>query len=211
MTWTTKLWIVLALILIAFGLGLGTGWKLYRTKSLPATVIQPEPQIIMKDGSVVVKRIYVPSALPLMQVPQGDHVEEQGTVTAQSPSPVAPPATTGSGLAAAPPLLTSHCPPVKISWAVLTEPDGGKRVQFKADEGTILDGEDVVLRPPAPIAAPPRWAVGGSRYFREKTYGLWLERRLGPFLLAGEVKQERAEFGSGRLSVDSAIRFGVQF
>ena len=94
---------------------------------------------------------------------------------------------------------------------MLTEPDGGKRVQFKAENGTILGGTDVLVRPPAPVGEPPKWAAGATRYFREKTYGLWLERKVGPFVVAAEIKQSRADFGSGATATDAALRVGFQF
>jgi len=213
MTWTVKLSVILASVLIAFGLGLGAGWKLYKTKPLPPTVVQPEPPIIMHDSSVVIQRVYVPTAKPEMEVPAGDTVEEQGQLNVQpSTSPVVTPPTSGSDPKAAAPLPTSPCPPVKIDWAVLTEPDGGKRVQFKVENGSIVGTpEDLLIRPPAPVGKELHWSAGVSRYVREQTYGLWLSRTAGPFVVGAEAKQSRADFGSGRTSIDAALRLGIQF
>jgi len=167
----------------------------------------------MHDSSVVIQRVYVPAAKPKMEVPTGDTVEEQGTLDVQpSTSPEGTPPTSGSDPKAAGQPPTSPCPPVKIDWAVLTEPDGGKRVQFKVENGSIVGTpEDIVVRPPAPVGHSLAWSAGCSRYVREKTYGVWLSRTAGPFVVGAEVKQSRADFGSGRTSIDAALRLGIQF
>ena len=212
MTLIQKTFAVLAALLISFGLGLGAGWRLYRTKPLPPSVISDKPPIILHDHSVVTNRIYVHDAPPNMEVPQGDQVEEQGMLTVQSGSLVGMAPISGSDQKAEPLPASSPCPPVKIEWAVLTEPDGGKRVQFKAVTGSIIGvPEDIEVRPPAPIAEPPKWSAGASRYLREKSWGIWLERKAGPFVVGAEVKQYHAEFGNGKTSADGAVRFGLQF
>ena len=211
MTWTMKIYVTLASLLVAFGLGLGLGWKVFRKVPTVASE-RPEAQVIQKDGSVVLARTTDPTAKPEMIVPKGDRVLHQGYLTVRFASGAATAQTTGSPQQAAPPLpsVPDLPTPLRIDYSLLQQPDGTDRLVFKGPSGTVVGGEDVVVSEPAQPRAL-NWTVGATRYIRERTYGVWAERRLAFATLGAEIKQSRAEFGSGRLSVDGAIRVGVSF
>ena len=213
MTWSMKFSLAVASLLIAFGLGLGAGWKFYRPKSLPPTAVMPRPPETMPDGGTVVERKADLRARPQQDVPQGDQVEDQGTLIIQGPTAPPGPSQASPAVNSAPPVSQPcpPCPPVTIKWSWVTEPDGGKRLVVLPVGGSLVAGDDIIVRPPAPAPADLPWSGGASYYLRERAYGVWIDRRVGPFVLGGEVKQARAEFGSGRLSVDAAVRIGVRF
>ena len=205
----TKLYVALALFLIAFGLGLGAGWKLYSPKPLTPSATAPEKEIRQQDDSVVLERKNDPTAKPAMSIPRGDTVERVGSVTVQ-PSSVAMAPTSGSVQQGNAPLLPSLPPIVRIDWALVKEPDGGQRLIVKTPDGKIVGGEDIIVSQPSPVKSI-KWTVFATRYLRERTYGVTGLRTMGPFVLGVGVKQSRAEFGSGKLSADVAVSAGVQW
>lgn len=216
---TMRTYLVLASILIAFCLGLGAGWKLWRPTPLPPSATQPKPAETLPDGGYVPAQHQDHHAQPQQDTPHGSVVDHQGTIVVQPTDPSASGAvtvpTTGSDQQGAPhhPLILpcAPCPQVTIKWSLVTEQDGAQRLVFKADGGKIIGGEDVVIRPPQPSAPALVWSAGVKRYMREKTFGVWVNRQLGPFIIGAEIKQIRSEFGSGRVSADGAVSLGIRF
>ena len=206
MTSTMKLYLILGLTLLLFGLGFGAGWRLHTPKPISPSAVLPKPEVIQQDGSRILERKVDQHAKPPMVIPHGDTVEHTGSVTIDPLPPITSPGFIPSPASPCPP-----CPPVKLNWTLVREPDGGQRLIVKADGGTITGGEDIIVTPPAPAIKPYRWAVGVSRYLRENTYGIWAQRNAACFVLGGEVRQTRAEFGSGKTSVDAVVRLGYQF
>ena len=211
LTWKTYVPLILA-----FGLGLGAGWKLWRPSPLPASATQPKPASTLPDGGYVPAQHQDHSAKPQQDIPHGSTVGHQGTITvqptAQSTSVEATPPMTGFAHAGEPlQPLTLPCPPVTIKWSLVTETDGAQRLVFKAEGGKVIGGDDIVVRPPGPPAKELKWLVLAKRYVREKTYGVQVVRTWGPAVASAEVKQSRADFGSGKLSADVAVGIGLRF
>ena len=196
------------LLLIAFGLGLGAGWKLWRPKPLAASANAPKPEVRQSDGSLILARKEDPTAKPAMQIPTGDVVQRVGHATIQPSVVVTAPI---SGFA--PPgeeTLPTIPPATVIDWAIVKEPDGGSRVILNSPTGTVTGGEDIVVTPAVSVKQI-KWAVLATRYFRERTYGVTGLRTYGPAVVGLTVKQSRAEFGSGKTSLDAAMSVGLQF
>ena len=209
----TKTYAMLAALLLAFGLGLGLGWKIYHPKPLPPSANAAKPEIKLTDGGVVLERKVALGEQHQQEIPKGDVVEHQGTIiVTPAPSAGETPPTAGSVLVVgAPQVSLSPCPPVVIRWSLVTEPDGGQRLIVKSDSGTVIGGDDEIVRPAGPVNKPLVWVAGASRYVRERTYGVWVSRQVGPFVVGGEVKQSRADFGSGKTSADMVLRVGITF
>ena len=206
MTSMTKLYLFLASILILFGLGFGAGWKCHAPKPLAPSATAPKPEVIQSDGSRILERKVDPKKKPPMQIQAGDTVEHTGSVTIQ-PLPSLPHSSQIDNVAVPCP----PCPPVKLNWTLVKEPDGGQRLIVKAEGGIVTGGEDIIVNPPAPAPKIPKWTVVATRYIRERTYGITGLRTYGPVVIGATIKQARAEFGSGRISVDGAVSVGAQF
>jgi hypothetical protein len=159
------------------------------------------------DGSVILERKVDPKKKPPMQIPVSDTVEHTGSVTIQPlpPLPSTQPIST-------PGVPCPPCPPIKLNWTLVKEPDGGQRLIVKAEGGTVTGGEDIIVNPPAPPPLKlPKWTFLATRYLREKTYGVTGLRTIGPAVVGVTLKQSRADFGSGKLSIDGAVSLGFQF
>ena len=207
-SWMRTTYTMLALLLIGFGLGLGLGWKTFRKVPTLANE-KPEAQIIQQDHSTVLERTTNTAAAPVTQIPKGDKVLHQGFLTVVSPSGAAMLPMAGSGPQDGAPLPTP-APPTKIDYSLVEQPDGTDRLIFKGPAGTVIGGEDVVVNEPD-RPRELKSTVGVTRYLHEQTYGIWVEHRLAFITIGAEVKQSRAQFGSGRLSTDAALRVGFSF
>jgi hypothetical protein len=154
-------------------------------------------------------------AQPKTEVPKVDTVLHQGEISVTLPpafplGAVTDP-TTGSDRKAEDLSHTSPQPTsLKIDWTLVQQPDHTMRLIVKGPDGSVIGGQDVVINEPD----QPRqlnWSAGVARYVREQTWGVWMERRMAFVTIGAEIKQSRAEFGSGKLSTDAALRVGFSF
>ena len=208
MTWATmKFYVLGACLLLAFGLGLGLGWKLYHPKTPPLVPAAPEVVLPNGGGTMVERKTQDPTAKPTTGVPHGATVEHTGSVTITPPPLAAPlllPNVSAATISPRPP-----CPPITIDWSLVRMPDGNERMIFKGPDGSTITGVDIPVHPSGPPAPAPKWTAFASYYLRERAYGITALHRSGPFVLGAGVKQTRAEFGSGKLSADVAISAGL--
>ena len=213
MTLIQKIYVMLALLLISFGLGLGLGWKEFRKVPTLANE-KPQVQVIQADGSTVLARTTDPAAKPAMLIPKGDKVLHQGFLTVALPSGEETAPTSGSAQGTGPqvpsPLPAMPMTPLKVDYSLVQQPDGTDRLIFKGPTGSVIGGEDIV------VSEPDRpkellYTAGVTRYLRDQTWGVWMERRVAFLSVGAEIRQARAEFGPGKLSTDAALRLGFSF
>jgi hypothetical protein len=209
MTLMAKIYTMLALLLIAFGLGLGLGWKEFRKVPTLANE-RPAPQIVQKDGSVMLERKSDAAAKPNMDVPKGDKVLRVGKI--QWVPSVAATAPTAGSVPQGTPTQPSSLPaiPQTIDWALVKEPDGGERLVVKAEDGTVVGGEDVVISEPSQAAQKRPWAVSVSRQLNQATWGLRVDRDVAFLRLGLALTQVRSDL-TGRLSTDTVASVGFTF
>ena len=210
MTWaTTKFYVLAACLLLAFGLGLGLGWKLYHPKTPP--LVPAAPAVILPDhgGTMIERKAQDTTAKPKTGVPPGATVEHTGSVTITPPPSALPSSSPSANTAQA--VVVPPCPSLTIDWSLVRLADGNERMIFKGPDGATITGVDIPVHPAGPPAPPPKWAAYASYYLRERTYGITALRASGPFVLGATVKQARAEFGSGKLSADVAISAGLHW
>ena len=204
-----KAWIVAAVLVLAFGLGFGTAWELYKPRAPKAETAAPAQR--QADGSLVLERKPDAKARPAQELPKGAKVERIVQVTVQPKALPALPGipTPGSGPAAAP--APTPCAPVRVDLTLVRMPDQTRRVIASSPDGTVVGGVDI---PEAPQPQPRvlKWAAGGSWNPADHTYGAWLDRDAGPLRLGAELNQVRtAVTAGGAVSYEARIRVGIRF
>lgn len=179
-------WPYLALGITLYGLGITTGYKLYRPRSVKVAEGRA-PGETLKDGSKLLPRD--PTAkLPLPKVlPKDAKVERTVRLEFQ---PTAE--TLGSG----------H--PAVIDLNVLSMPDGTTRILANSSSGEV-SGIDIPREPAKPEL---KWAAGGMYSPVQKSYGVYADRDLGPLRLGLAVVQTQVQ---GLRSVDIWVKVGMRF
>jgi hypothetical protein len=171
-----------------FALGLSVGYRLYRPK--PVTAKEAfAPEIRQKDGSLVLTRdpnAKVPG--PPKVIPKGAEVIRSAQVL-YLPTGVTP----GSRL------------PDEIDLHLMKMPDGTERILAESPTGTIVGGMDIPRKPATPDL---KWAAGGMYGPVQKTYGVFVDRDLGPWRVGLEVTQTQLQ---GLRSVDIWVKVGLRF
>jgi len=207
MTWATmKFYVLAACLLLAFGLGLGLGWKLYHPTTPPLVPAAPEVILPNHGGTEIERKEQDPTAKPTTGIPSGATVEHTGSVTI---TPAPPSTPTPASPAVTPTVTCPPCPPLTINWSLVRLKGGNERMIFKGPDGTDITGVDVPVHPAGPPPPLPKWTAFASYYIRERTYGITALKTTGPFILGLGIKQSRAEFGAGKVSIDGAISLGI--
>lgn len=213
------------LLTIAAGavLGLGGGWLLWRPNAAPVeTYATP---IRQGDSSLVLERKPDVHAKPAQKIPKGSTVERVVQVTIQ-PRPV--PAGTirpvyaanGDSDATKTPIPETIapkyaqlgdsliCPPVRVDLSLVKLQDQTRRVIASSPDGTVTGGIDIPVAPSVSMKQF-KWAAGGLYNPRDRTYGGFLDRDLGPLRIGVEAMQQRVDVM--RQSVAVQVRVGLRF
>lgn len=210
-----KAWIVAAVLVLAFGLGFGTAWKLYKPRAPKAETAAPAQR--QADGSLVLERKPDAKARPAQELPKGAKVERIVQVTVQPKALPALPGipTPGPGPAAVPasnPGQSASNPrPIRVDLTLVRMPDQTRRVIASSPDGTVVGGVDI---PEAPQPQPRvlKWAAGGSWNPADHTYGAWLDRDAGPLRLGAELNQVRAAVtAGGAVGYEARIQVGIRW
>jgi len=150
-----KFWAWVVALVLVFGMGLGAGYKLFRSKPTPPE--KPAAAIVQSDGSLVVARTVDAAAKPPMEVPSGYRVLHQGSVVV-APKTVATPADPKPGTAAPLPTIQS---PTTLNWVLVQGKDGDDRFVVKSPDGTVVSATDVAVGSERPAPKELKWAAGG--------------------------------------------------
>jgi hypothetical protein len=205
----------LAVCVLIFAAGLGTGWMLWRPKTpKPETYAPPMRQ---QDGSLVLERKPQEDARPAQTVPKGAKVERivQVVVQPQASPVLSPPSVSGaSGEEQKAPDSTPArppCPPVRVDLTLVRMPDQSRRVVASSPDGQVIGGVDI----PVEAATPQRvmkWAAGPSWNPADRTFGAWIERDAGFLRLGADLYQVREPLAAGgRVTWTGFIRAGIRF
>lgn len=150
-------------------LGLAVGAWLWRPEAPIPEVAAPEER--RPDGSVVLERAPDAPVRGDHALPAGGTLEREVTIVVRpdpvprNPAIVPVPVAHDTGSAAGVPRETPavpacECLPVTVRLSLVRLEDGSRRVIASAEGGRILQGVDVPVDPPGPVARPLRWAVG---------------------------------------------------
>ena len=150
-----KFWAWVVALVLVFGLGLGAGYRLFRSKPTPPE--KPAAAIVQSDGSLVVARTVDGSAKPPMVVPSGYRVLHQGSVVV-APKPVATPTDPKPGVADPLPAIQSS---TTLNWELIQGKDGDDRFVVKSPDGTVVSATDVAVGSERPAPKELKWAAGG--------------------------------------------------
>jgi len=183
---------VIAAVLVTGGLY--AGWSLYG----PAPV-KPEtyaPQARQQDGSLALERKPDAQARPKHVIPKGATVERVVQVNIQPDTPTT----------AKPDDSPVQCPPVTVDLSIVKMPDDTRRVIASSPNGEVVGGVDIPVVATAPVSAPPKWAAGLSFNPATQTYGVFIDRDLGPFRAGLELNKL-----SNASEVEMRFKVGVRF
>lgn len=166
--------------------GMLIGWGLWRPKPQKAETYAPA--ISQEDGSLVAERkpmkaeeVKIPHTLP-----KGATAERTGDVVFR-PSAEMMGRTNGEprqeGAESLPVM-----PELNIDWTLAKTKDDGTRMIFSSKDGEIISATDIpIVTPEKPRRLP--WAAGGSWNPVDRTFGGWIQRDLGPFVVGAQVFQ----------------------
>ena len=213
---STRVAIPLATLVLGTALGLGAGWKLYRPKPAPSQTAAPA--IRQADMSLALERKPEAKPQPKHQLPQGSILERQVQVTVQ-PTPSIPTngqSIPGSGdreLLTTNQISSSLAPkPITVDLSLVKMPDGTSRVIASSPDGTVSGGLDIPVGPPAPVVTMPKWQAGILYGPSERTYGAFVTRVSGPFVLGAQLIQERLPIqAGGGTTVKGMIAVGIRW
>jgi len=210
--WNGRVYLYAGLLVAGAALGLGMGWKLWRPKA--ANPETPAVAVRQKDNSLILERkpATLADAKPVQLIPKGDTVERVVKVKVlpslpriPSPSPTGALPTPGPGSNAGP-------NPIEVDLTLVRQKDGSQRVIASSPDGTVVGGVDVPVGPPVPMAKDLHWEAGMLYNPSEHTYGGYLHRSLGPFVLGAQIFQQRlpVQVGGGT-KVEGQISLGIRW
>lgn len=168
------------------------------------------------DNSLVLEKKPDATAKPAAQLPEGSKVQRLAQVTVQATAKKAASATgTGTTVAAKDGFndanlaaVGSECPPVTVDLTLVKMPDDSQRVVASSPDGKILKGVDIPVVSAQPAPTPKLWAAGASFDPFKRTFGVIVERDLGPFRLGTEVHQTREDsLNSPGVRVSALLQF----
>lgn len=191
---------LIVVIVITAIIALAGGWYLWRpAPPKPETYAVEQTQ---NDGSTILERKPDDSARPEHQIPKGAKVERIVSVTVKAK----PVETTPVGIQEGEGGIIekkADCPPVKVDMSLVRMPDDTRRVVASSPDGEVVGGVDI----PVEAAKPERkllWSAGLMFNPLDKRYGGYVDRKMGPFVVGGQILQ--AEGG-----LDFWIKGGIQF
>lgn len=197
---STRIAFPLAGLVLGVALGLGLNWKLYHPK--PAPIQTAAPEVRQKDGSLVLKR--EPAAAPILKatvLPKGAKIERQVEVKV-APLPTIP--TAGAAIPGPGPLT--------VDLSVIRLKDNTQRVIASSSDGQIISGVDVPIGPAAPVVKIPKWEAGALYNPGDRTYGAYIHRSFGPFVLGATVVQDRLPvLAGGGTGTNAYVSLGVRW
>lgn len=195
--------------------GLMLGWKLYRPKPAPKEVAAPV--IHQADGSTVLERKPEAKPEPRHELPQGSKLERQVSLEVLPSTPTVDRAIPTSG--SLKPVETDHfvqsgkmVTPIHIDLSLVKMQDGTQRVVASSTNGTIVGGLDIPVEPSKPEPKPLKWTAGALWNPSESTYGAFITRGVGPFVVGAQVYQQRlpVQIGGGT-KVEGMIAVGIRW
>jgi hypothetical protein len=177
-------------------------WSLLRYRdgtAPPPADMEPAPEILQSDMSLVLERAPDPKAKPAHELPEGAVAERivQVTIQPNAESLAIPKGFAGGDAAWLPRPLT-------LDLTLARMPDGGHRVVASTPDGMIVKGLDV------PVSAPTfrnfRNAAGGT-YTLGGGYGAWYHRALGErWTVGAQVRYAPArDFEPARMGADVLV------
>lgn len=202
--------------------GLTLGWKLYRPKPSPKQTAAPAIQ--QADGSTVLERKPDAKPEPHHELPKGSKLERQVSLEVLPFTPTGGPEIPGSGSlkpsnpgqsASNPGLIAVNSVnprPIHIDLSLVKMQDGTQRVVASSTNGTIVGGMDIPVEPVKPEPKPLKWAAGVLWNPSESTYGAFITRGVGPFVVGAQVYQQRLplQIGGGT-KVEGMIAVGIRW
>ena len=188
--------------------GIVIGWGLWKPKPMkPETYA---PAIRQEDGSLVAERKpMMPEQVKITHtLPKGATSERTGDVVFR-PFGEVKAQTNGErhqGEAESLPAI----PEFKIDWTLAKTKDDGRRMIFSSKDGEIISATDIPIDTPE---KPRRltWAAGGSWNPVDRTFGGWIQRDIGPFVVGAHVFQVRQTISTDREKWSGQITAGIRF
>lgn len=145
-----------------------------------------------EDNSLVLERRPDAKAKPVHQIPKGAKVERIGQATVQ------PQQTTPEGC---PP-----CSPVTFDFSLIRNPDETKRVIVSSPDGEVTQGVDIPIETAKAYKAK-LWAAGAVGDPFKQTWGVFIDRDLGPFRFGAQLNQREGGDLPNQIWVKAGIRF----
>lgn len=219
---STRIVIPAATLVLGLALGLGLGWKLYRPK--PAPVETAAPAVRQKDQSLVLERKPEAKPHPKHELPKGAKLERQIQVTVLPSIPTEGKKIPGSGNLPETPdssiasnsvqsvSNSGQSGAITVDLSLVKMPDGTERVIASSPNGAASGGLDIPVGTPAPIVRMPKWQAGILYGPSEHTYGAFVTRAAGPFVIGAQLIQERmpVQVGGGT-TVKGMIAVGIRW
>ena len=209
---STRIAIPLAALVLGTALGLGAGWKLYRPKAGP--VETAAPAIRQPDKSLILERKPEAAPAPKHELPKGAKLERQIQVQVLPTIPTDAQRIPGSGIPSLSNPVQSASNPrlITVDLSLVKMPDGTQRVIASSPDGAISGGLDIPVGPPVPIVKDLHWEAGVTYNPSEHTYGGYLHRSLGPFVVGAQVFQERQPIQmGGTTKLEGVISLGIRW
>lgn len=200
---TTKLYAILSSLLLAFGLGLGLGWKLWMGKTTTVYREVPAPPIKLSNGGEVLEKRVAKSPSIKQELPQGSTVLEEGSIIFEPTKPIED---------------DQHVTPPEplkqytINFAVVKLSDNSRRISASSPDGTIVGGVDVVIDPPK-HTEPLRNSAGlvyGTTAWGDTAKGVYYDRDWKLFRAGAELTRNTYAIAS-RTGWEARVKFGVNF
>lgn len=182
------------LILVSASLliGLGIGWLLWRQ---PAPTPETHAdEVRLPSGAVALERepeapIPAPVKQATRELDRKAKLERAVRITVAPKAPVA---------------ATEPCPPVNVDIGLVKLPDQTRRIVVHSSDGDVLGGVDIPIQATESVKTL-KWAAGALYAPQEESYGVFLDRDVGPLRIGAEVMQSREHGVSG------ILRLGIRF
>lgn len=150
---------------------------------------QPAAAERQADGSLVLERKPDAKAKPAHAIPKGGKAERVVRVDVQPDR--------------------ADCPICTVDLTLVRMPDDTRRVIASSPTGTVLGGLDVPIVPLV-IEKDHPWAAGVSRGTGDESWGLWLDRDIGPVRIGGEANKI-SESTTGGSKYEARFKIGLMF
>lgn len=152
----------------------------------PTKIIEsPAAAARQADGSLVAERTATnPKAKPVHAVPKGGKAERTIRVDVQPER--------------------TDCPVCSVDLTLVRMGDDTRRVVASSPTGVVIGALDVPIMP-IEVEKHHPWAVGISRATGEESWGVWLDRDIGPLRIGGEANK------TGDNNYEARLRFGIRF
>lgn len=201
----TKFYAALISLLLAFGSGLGLGWKLWMGKTTTVYREIAAPAIKLPNGGEVLEKKIAKKPSIKQELPADSTVLEEGSIIFEPTQPVTPAHHDG-----VPDQLAEPPKKYTINFAIVKLGDNERRVVASSPDGAVVGGIDVVIDPPKQTA-PLLNAVGVSYQPGKAAWGLWATRDWKFLRLGAEVSQVKLPELQGKTNYTAAITCGIRF